>query len=84
MVLVPALPPLGEYVATLELEVELIEKLEAAAEPFKVQSKVKSSELASEPLAVRLIDPVVPTVEPVAAGDCELQVGGVFLTTVQV
>lgn len=68
----------------LEVEVSVIEKLLGEAEPFSVHAKVRLSEFASAPLAVRLMLPVVPTVVPVDAGACDEHVGGLFLTTVQV
>jgi hypothetical protein len=61
-----------------------IVKLLGEVDPFNVHANVSASEFASEPLAVKLIVPETPTTAPVAAGDCEAHVGGVFFTTVQV
>lgn len=79
---VPIKPPAGEKVATLLSAVFTILKLVAVpALPFNFQAKVKASLFASETFAVRLTDPVAPTTVPVAAGEIESQLGGVFLTT---
>lgn len=80
----PAPLPFGEKAATLVFPVELTLKLLAESEPFNVHANVRASVLASLPFAVKFRLPVKPTLEPVAAGVCEAQVGGVFLTTVQV
>lgn len=50
--------------------------------PFKYHEKLSGSELASVPITVRLILPLIPTKAPVAAGDNDAQTGGVFLFTV--
>lgn len=55
-----------------------------AAAPFNFQANVSGKPEADAPFAVRLIEPVIPMTEPVAAGDCESQVGGVLRITVQV
>jgi hypothetical protein len=84
MVLVPAPEPLGENAAVLDVDVEFTEKLLADEAPFNVQANVNGKLAADEPLAVKFKLPVSPTDDPVAAGVCDEQVGGVFFTTVQV
>lgn len=80
----PTIDAEGAKAATLCVPLPETVKLEADAAPLSVQAKLRASELASLPLAVRLIEPDAPTTLPVAAGNCDEQVGGVFLTTVHV
>lgn len=81
----PAKPPAGLKVATLCAAELAIEKFVAVdGTPFNDQENVRLSLLASVALAVKLRLPLTPMVDPLAAGDCEAQAGGVFLFTVQV
>lgn len=83
-VFVPTIEALGEKVAILCAPLPATLKLPGELKPLSVQANVIASELASDALAVKFTEPLAPTTVPEAAGDCELQVGGVFLRTVQV
>jgi hypothetical protein len=84
IVSLPAFAPLGANAATLWLPEPLTVKFDGLASPLSVQANVKGKLAAELPFAVRLIDPLIPTTPPVAAGDCDAHVGGVFFTTVHV
>ena len=63
--------------------VPAIEKFVAvAAVPLSAQVNVSGRLAADEPVAVKLIEPLAPINAPLAAGDCDAQVGGTFRTTV--
>jgi hypothetical protein len=66
------------------LPVPEIEKFEALVRPLSVQANVNGKLAAELAFAVRVRLPLIPTTLPVAAGDCEAHVGGVFFTTVHV
>jgi hypothetical protein len=85
MVSAPRKLPFGVNVAVLVLPEFTTAKLVAfAATELICQLKVKASLLKSEPVATNVLVPLTLITTPVAAGDCEAQVGATFLFTTQV